>query len=436
MQREHNRPNSLVVCVPSGTARDERGGWPRRLAWAALALSPVLLLGVFVSLAQWRGDVEWGRLRAEAAVVQAEFEARDPARPVLWGAATEGNAWPEYWWAFERLPGMPHSGYVACLGRIAGASLAGVTFAEPEQAGPSASEVLAGHAEAFAALRAGAHMAEARREIHWTAGFDQRVVEVVRSRQLAEACVLAAFAAVRDDDGGEAVRLLLDALQLGRDLAQSPLRFEQVLGYSVLWRAGNSALASSNLLRKLDAGALESLAVGLARLDGAMPLDSRWIASEAVLFAHHPWAAAGVDSFAVLADLDWRVAWEHGGSTQLALAEHGVAQLDLAARVRVHCLRGDSVDLPALQRLLPERGGSPNPLTGQVNPDLRHLQYRLDSIARLRLLRMAVQHASGVAVEPLPDPSGGHLQWGVDPDGVAEFWSAVGDKRTSFRLPR
>jgi hypothetical protein len=262
------------------------------------------------------------------------------------------------------------------------------------------------------------------------------------ARHLANAGVLAAFAALRDGDGQEAVRLLLDVLQLGRDLAQSALLIEQMIGCAVLSIAAGEPVKWANLLRHLDADALRAFAAGLGRLDAGLPLDSRWLASEAVLFANESFEppppppglpTSPVDDFSWVG---WR-AWRYGFSTRLALADHGFAQLRLAEHVQALCPRQDAVDLPALKGLFAEYTASPNPVTATMTPNLESAtKSRLGSIATLRLLRMAVQHAAGETVAPLADPSGGLLQWSVDADGNAEFWSDVDRKHAVLRVPR
>jgi hypothetical protein len=215
--------------------------------------------------------------------------------------------------------------------------------------------------------------------------------------------------------------------------------------------SGTSCLASparewANLLRHLDADALGALAAGLERLDAGLPLDSRWLASEAVLFANawvQPPPAAPAAALHG-GDFSWvsQCAWRYGFSTALTLADHGMSLLRLAERARALTVRS-AVDLPAMDRLFTDYSSTPNPVTALMtrmtleDRSLRAaMRHRLEVIATIRLLRMAVQHAAGETVTPLPDPSGGLLQWSVDADGNAEFWSDVDRKHGFLRMPR
>lgn len=436
-------PGSHRAGTPTRTANDAaddtepatqpNAGWPR-LLWQ-LGGGLVLLLVAYIGVAHWRGEAQWRRLQAEAAVVQAALDAREPARPVLWGEAHAGAAWPHYERAFALLLTPDKSGaYTAHLGRVEGARLAGSASVEPAREGPSAAQLVADHATALAALRTGAHQTDGRRPMQWSAGFDHDVQDLLNARTLANVCVVAAILAAGDGNGREAVHVLLDALQLGRDLAQSSLLIEQMIGGAVLGIGSRDALAWSNLLRHLDPDALRALGEGLARLDSSVPLGSDWLASEAVLFAHHSFEAPRKDD--PFAGLTWR-AWRYGFSTRLVLANHGLAQLALAARVRALCGNHDALDVAALERVFTEHATSPNPATRIMLPNVGSaLRNRLQTVALLRLMRMATQHAAGEDVPPLPDPSGGTLRWAVGADGDADFWSDVDRKRISLRLPK
>ena len=65
------------------------------------------------------------------------------------------------------------------------------------------------------------------------------------------------------------------------------------------------------------------------------------------------------------------------------------------------------------------------PVLARVTPNLRSaLVTRFHTIARLRLLRMAIDHRLGRPVPELPDPFGTTLRHEIDEGGKARFWSA------------
>ena len=60
-----------------------------------------------------------------------------------------------------------------------------------------------------------------------------------------------------------------------------------------------------------------------------------------------------------------------------------------------------------------------------VVPNLKSaLVNRFHTIARLRLLRMAIEHRLGHPIPELADPFGSTLHHSVDEHGEARFWSA------------
>ena len=394
----------------------------RPLLW--LAGGVILGLAVaIVAVGHWRGTVEWQRFRAAAALAQAESDAREPTRPVLWGEAQAGKASPHYERAFNLLSTKVDSAQLASLARIEGRRVAGVLNTEPVRPGPSAAEVVAAHADALAALRAGAHSTDAQRPMDWSAGFSIRIQNMLTARHLANVAVLAAILAVDEGDGERAVHLLLDVMQFGRDLTRSPLLIEQMIGCATQAIASHDAVTWANLTRTLDANALRLLAVGLAQLDeapGSLMPATTWITAEAALLANTSLESLTRDRVPTTLSL---AAWRYGFSLSLALARHGLHQLRLGQQAQAHCTGRDAV-------------ASANPITAMFTPNYgAGLRNHLRAIAALRLLRMAVQHAAGDVVTPLPDPSGGILQWALDADGNAEFWSASDPKCARVRVP-
>ncbi len=401
----------------------------------------LLLLAAYLAIGHWRGAVQWQRFRDAAAVVQAEFDAREPSRPALWGEAVGGPAWPHYERAFAMFSMSSDDGYLPYLARVEGRRLAGVANTERLREGPPAVEVVVDNAPALAALREGAHCTDGKRPMDWSAGFNLRVQTLLTARHLANAGALAAIVAASDGDGQQCVRIMLDVMQLGRDLVQSPLLIEQMIGCAVMQVGGWMTIDWSNLLRHLDADALGVFAVGLARLDAALPLEPSWIATGAVLLAHH---ASNVHHVShVLAKSDdsltgrpWDT-WRYGFSPRLALAQHGLSQLQLAKRVQALCSGRDAVDVVAIERLFAETVASSNPASRLLTPNLAAaLENRLRVLASLRLLRMAVQHAVGEDIAPLPDPSGGVLEWAIDAKGDAQFWSDKHRGLARVRVPK
>jgi len=417
--------------VPAaGTALGSEGVSAQRLVWLLGGVFLVLSI-VYVGLGRWRGGVEWQRLRREAALAAATIDAGDESRPVLWGEAAGGSAWDAYERALALLPSGYEAHDLAHLARVEGAALAGVPCGEPRRKGPSLATALDAHRAALAALEVGAHRTDVRGPIEWANGFNRHNPDLLKDRALANAAVLAAIAAARAGRGLEAVQLLLDVLQFGRDRMQTPVYIDEMIGCAVVQIASRDALHWSNLPRHLGPEALGVLEEGLALLDASLPLWSEAFMSETALFAYHlDCTPAALDE--VVGALTWS-SWRHGFSPRLSLASTGLARLRLAHELSAATRSKDALDVPAIEaRFAALREASPRGLTGYLANLESPLRNRLHTIALVRLLRMAAQFARGAEVVALPDPTGGVLQWSVDPEGDASFWS---DHDHRVRLP-
>ncbi len=318
--------------------------------------------------------------------------------------------------------------------RVAGAQLAGRPDPEAKQPPPPAATTLATHSAALQQLRTGARASDGKRQVIWSAGFSHAMTSLLAARNVSNLAVLDAITAAQRGDGESAVHRLLDAAQFARDLMASPLLIEQMIGAAKVVIATREVHEKSDLLRHLDRAALDVFARGLERLDASLPLDARWLESEATLFANVDLTAprAGDNPFAGLALRGWR----YGFSARLVLAEHGLQQLAVGARVRALCAERRSVDIAELQSLWREFETSSNPITKMCTPNLKAAwQSRTDALAAVRLTRMACDHARGVPVVALPDPVGGELRWAVDATGTATFWSLAEPKRSRIALP-
>lgn len=416
----------------------------RRLLWRS-ALLLVALAGAWLGVGHWRGGVQMREFQRLAAAKQAEFDSRPTLRSALWGEARAESAWPYYEKAVADVAKLD-APLVARLCRIAAAPLSGKPLREPPAQKPpaqSAEQVLAAHALALDELRSGARAADGRRPMTWSAGFSHRISNLLTARTVCNLAVLDAHRAISAGHGSEAVHRLLDALQMGRDFMQAPILIEQMIGCALLSIAGYEGIALVDLWRHVDAAAIAVLAEGLARLDASLPLDSKWLASEAVLFANHLAHFAGRSAVPAL----WGPgvsqialslqAWRYGCSLTLAAANHGLAHLAAGERMAALAGSGQSLDMAEVTRLHDGLIATRNPISLMATPNLASgMRNRLMAIAQVRLLRMACQHALGAAVTPLPDPQGGTLRFDVDMSGTATFWSDAQRKNTEFTMRR
>ena len=121
---------------------------------------------------------------------------------------------------------------------------------------------------------------------------------------------LAVVTAARHVDQGrhrEAVRVLLDGMQLGRDLMQAPTRVNSMIGAALLAIASNQALVEwYRLVDSLPPAALDVLAEGMAVLDSHLVPSSVAWAGETVVFARRLEAAGSLGTAYAEGGAGWR----------------------------------------------------------------------------------------------------------------------------------
>ena len=173
------------------------------------------------------------------------------------------------------------------------------------------------------------------------------------------------------------------------------------------------------MLMQLSPEALETLAQGMKTLDGSLSLGGQGLAGEIVLFTRFmekgPMDGMECDSLAL---------WSFGFSARLAAADHAHSMARMDSQYRELTAREDCVDLRALTSLFQEATGTRNPISRLLLPNLgATTQTRLQAIARLRLVRMAVDHALGRPIQVLTDPAGGMLHAEEQKSGAVNFSS-------------
>lgn len=367
------------------------------------------LMTVLVTITAWGVSTEADRRFDELAKRAAALESRltkTHVRPVLSGTATAGNAWDAY---------------------SAAISLAKAAPGLEEQVRPSARKkldsalramLLSDHSEILTQLHKGAHCREVREPIDWARGFDGGILSLLDWRGLSNLLVTQALAQIEHGDPVAAVDTLLDGAQLGRDFMHSHLMINEMIGGSVLGISTFWAVGRNDLLVRLSREALDRFARGLAILDEHLQKVGPSLQGEAVLFARtaqvHPELFKGMLSSG---------SWRHGFSSRLMFADIGLQMIDYADRATA-VARGpysncDSY-LSGLENEMIETG---DPALSAVGIAKGILVARFQAIARLRLLRMAIEHRLSRPVPELIDPFGDTLQHEVGPEGKARFWS-------------
>ena len=192
--------------------------------------TPTVLVTAFLVLVGGMGFVHvtaskqaWQDVLAQADAWQREIESRDRTREVLWGESVEGEAWPHY----ERA--MTHTGSI----HDANARSARAWW-DHSDGKPSELEELACSAQpAIQALRLGARCSIGSRQVELDVE-RFHTVSLAQARALVNLCHTHFRSSIDAGEQAEASRTLLDLLQFARDVGESPLPIDEMLGFALL----------------------------------------------------------------------------------------------------------------------------------------------------------------------------------------------------------
>lgn len=247
------------------------------LAWIrkpsrVVPVATIALLGV-VGLV-WRGSaLEERRVRsAEAlAVLEERLGQETHERAVLWGEALDGDGWAHYERALELVAAFDHGELLDVR--------AGVEDAKVVRRAEIATE----GAELLAELRAGAHARTARRSVDLDQGFYQPFLKLLNTRKLLHVVEAHAQTCLDRGDESEAVRALLDVMQFGADVSDSPVMIEELIGVAGLVPDLLRTMIEDGTVFELSPSAFDELAAGVATLDRRLAWESHSCASELLL---------------------------------------------------------------------------------------------------------------------------------------------------------
>ncbi len=377
----------------------------KTMAWfGGLATAAVTVTAFLVSSA---ADRRWNQWSVQTDALQKRLFTTD-VRPVLYGTSTPGRAWDAY----------------AAAVVLAKADKGLEKQVRPyvrEKLDPSQLTALLGaHAKTLAQLHRGAHCLDALDPIDWSQDLNGAVHSLLMLRGLSNLAVTQALAQIESGQPVAAVETLLDAAQLGRDAMHSPVMINEMIGAAVFAISTYGAVEGNDLLDRLSPAALDRFADGLAILDEHIAKVSPSLHGEVVLFArlarNHPELVAKMGRSTQ--------AWRYGFSTRLMLADAGLQMMELADRTSA-AARGPWITCDAHLSGIEEKViEAANPVLSAMAWSLGNiLRTRFQTIARLRLLRMAIEHRRGRPVPKLADPFGDTLRHEVGTESKARFWS-------------
>ena len=247
-------------------------------------------------------------------------------------------------------------------------------------------------------LRAGAHATDVTPRTTPDAASKDQTANLLTARWVANAAMFEAKALRHEGRHADAVRLSLDGATFAADTMRDGTLINQMIGAALLSIAIGETW-SDTALGRLDAEALELLAHGLERVDAQLPevLD---LTSELLMTAR-----ALQD---VSADAEWvPSAWRYGFSMRWMI---GDAFLQYVAAAEEWLLAPKHA-WPQRRAMLTAAGEeiacSSNPFAAMVMPNLLAAEHGLrEVLAKMRLLRIAVELHRGRDATPLRDPLG------------------------------
>jgi hypothetical protein len=198
----------------------------RLSTWKIVGIVAAVVVGILLIAGFWIRSVtesRWTRLREEMKGRAERERARDPRRPVLRGTAEPGNASEEYGLAIAEMKKVPdRMKLVDLVQRTPKADPAwGVVALERNQ-------IILDH------LRAGASRSTSRQNYEWEKGSSMPLPGIGESNSIVSLAILKARFLLEAGQPREAVAVLLDAAQFGRDLADDGPMIAQFVGFKIL----------------------------------------------------------------------------------------------------------------------------------------------------------------------------------------------------------
>jgi hypothetical protein len=368
-----------------------------------------------------QADRGWRQLEQVAATLRAGSASIPLAGGPLWGAARIGSAAPHYRTALQQARSLAqehHEALVASLRRT-GAQLCTEMPGLRRAWQPMLDE-----------LEQGAHATEHGWPTPQTvAELDQ--INLLDARWLANAAMFESRARRHEGDQLGAVGITLDAATFARDFVQRSVLIQRMIGGAALAIVIKEAWHAA-ALHELGPEALRRLGNGLERLDQELPeaLDLR----DEMLFL-----ITAVQRAEPTAAWLPTPHWRYGFSSRWMLAD-AVVQ---TAQAVDELTRAAELRWPQRQALIEQEFqallNTGNPALATITPNYQAAErgWR-ETIAELRLLRMAVAFELGFDLPPLRDPLGnGPLE--VQRDAaqvVVRSAGSTGPRRIERIVPR
>jgi hypothetical protein len=374
---------------------------PSKLKMAMLALVALIaVLGVIYVVCGFLGSAKLDRMRAIAKARVEEMKKLDPARPVLWGEPTPGNAWDDYAKAVAEVKKFPDARkLLQVVQRSADADPA---------VGKAA---IAAHGnEVLGHLRRGASRSTSKYPYEWEKGMSMPLPALSDMNATASLAILKARTLVEERKSRDAAVILLDVCQFGRDLGADGVLISEMVGTAIL----NLALTEMRdvlTASRFDWPAHEDLAKSLGILESILPRHDRALLNDAMLLAG-------------IADDTLDAGW---GPQRMLLAD----AMERTSEWMKRAGQADTLPWPEsqkeLQTIESEASRTWNPISQISVPSLQKMsRTHRERKAQIRMARIAAQFLRTGEVIEQDDPFGGKLKTKRAGDNL-KIWSIGAD---------
>ncbi len=373
--------------------------------------------------------------RAEKAgtATQKQLETRSKTRPILWGDVKPGNSFDSYLELAAKIEDLEDRVYALAPNDESGSPVDTWLNLEGEPPKPVMDLIDALQPE-LALLRLGSQQELAFHKVDWKSELlvENRawwkLTEFVSLHQLHIKRLL------RQGESLEAVRIILDELQLGRDLSRAVVPMPALFG-SVAERLALSALVvdinqereyvpAFQSLSSLDAESLSLLAQGLARADRPMGSVADLVRGGAVIFlwgGQQEMIPNGSDSFIAAAG------FELGFSAKWMIADAIERELKLADRLAASAQTWPEIRVIGEAHAEALQNPDNNQFWRMLSPDIIGLEScRRQAMVRIRALRMAVATTQDEELA-LKDPFGAGTLQSKENGEMTQYWSIGAD---------
>ncbi len=240
--------------------------------------TPIFLISTGIGLAglavaAWtldsKSDAQWQAMQDRLVAIESELGAISYEREPLGGPGTAGRAWDAYSKAYEGL--LARSKVSDLLGVASSAAKAG-----PEVRRAETARLTQDLSFELAEVQRGARCIDATPPIEWTTDMEHPLPYLMHTSILVDVLTLQGLAQIEDGNVQGGCGMILDGMQLGSDLTQTPAFITQMIGISQTLPRALRGFLEHEGLHALPAEARRLLEAGVGTLMERAPKTSEY----------------------------------------------------------------------------------------------------------------------------------------------------------------